>query len=164
MKIYSNLLTILILLSLVISCKQDKHTSAQQEMVSELKNTDLHYSEISAKEGMNKAFLAMFDTTGVLLRGNSMPVEGIQSIRSLLMKKDDTKFILTWEPIYAYAASTGELGYTYGTFKVTSKENNRLLGEGTYCTIWKKTTQNKWKAVLDTGNDGLKKDSTNSSR
>jgi hypothetical protein len=28
--------------------------------------------------------------------------------------------------------------------------------EGTYCTVWKKDKDKKWKFVLDTGNEGLK--------
>jgi hypothetical protein len=46
------------------------------------------------------------------------------------------------------------LGFTYGTYSLEIK--NIGHEDGTYCTIWKKDHDNKWKYVLDTGNEGLK--------
>jgi len=143
---------------LAISCQPGKQKTNQPDPEKELMAVDRKYSDLSSREGMNKAFLAMFDTNGVLLRENSMPVHGIQSIRALLSPRDDSKFTLTWEPVYACSSLSGELGYTYGTHRTVSKATGKQIGEGTYCTIWKKDASGEWKAVLDTGNEGLGKD------
>lgn len=117
--------------------------------------TDRYYSSLSAEKGMNTAFLAMFDSAGVKLSANRMPVEGLQAIRQLLAEKSDTDFILTWEPAFEKVAASGELGYTYGIYKVTNKDTGEKTGEGTYCTIWQKNANGEWNALLDTGNEGL---------
>ncbi len=119
-----------------------------------LKATDRYYSRMSEVQGRNAAFLAMFDSTGTMMRENGMPVQGIGNIKTILTQKPDTSFTLKWEPMFA--DSSDKLGYTYGTWNLTTRKNGEFLGEGTYTTIWKKNTLGEWKAVLDTGNDGLK--------
>lgn len=119
-----------------------------------LKATDRFYSKLSEQEGRNAAFLAMFDSSGVMMRENGMPVEGIGAIKSLVAQKPDTSYTLRWEPLFADSSSL--LGYTYGTWVLTSRKTGEFMGEGTYTTIWKKNASGEWKAVLDTGNDGLK--------
>jgi ketosteroid isomerase-like protein len=118
--------------------------------------TDRYYSALSAKSGRNAAFIAMFDSAGVMLTGHSMPIKGLNHISELLSSRSDTSYTLTWEPEFESVAQSGELGYTYGTYRVTDKLAKRLLEEGTYTTIWRKNAQGEWKAVLDTGNEGLK--------
>jgi ketosteroid isomerase-like protein len=122
-----------------------------------LVDTDRFYSAMSADKGMNTAFIAMFDSFGVMLRQNHDPIEGISSIKAILGKDSDSAFTLTWEPKYAKIAVSGELGYTYGTYKIRDKATDSISGEGTYVTVWQKQADGKWKALLDTGNSGLSK-------
>lgn len=120
-----------------------------------LADVDRHYSAISAEKGRNAAFLAMFDTACVVLRSNRMPIVGYKANEELLMGENDSSYSLTWEPLFAKIAKAGDMGYTYGTYKVTDKVSDSLTGEGTYLTIWQKKEDGTWKALLDTGNDGL---------
>ena len=119
-------------------------------------DADRYYSSLSAKKGRNTAFLAMFDSTGVMLGSHRPPVEGYKAISNLLLSKNDSSFILTWEPTFSKVAISGELGYSYGFYKLTDKTTKKLIGEGTYTTFWQKNTAGEWKALLDTGNEGLK--------
>jgi len=123
----------------------------------ELADTDRFFSAMSAEKGMNTAFLAMFDSAGVLLRADHQPIEGYNAIKALLTSEDDSTFILTWEPVFAKVSASGDMGYTYGTYEVTDKSTDSLTSEGTYSTIWQKKSDGKWKALLDTGNHGLGK-------
>jgi ketosteroid isomerase-like protein len=148
---------LLIFIFLVIGCCKKKDLSSEVESI---KATDRHYSQISAEKGMNTAFLAMQDSSGVIIRRNHMPFEGIKEIRDLLMKDEDTSFILTWEPLKAFVAASGDLGYSYGTYLVTSRQNSQKIGDGTYVTIWRKSGK-EWKAVLDTGSSGLEEPAAN---
>jgi ketosteroid isomerase-like protein len=141
------------ILMLLFSC--DSGISNRMN-IENIMRTDRHYSAISAEDGMNASFLSMFDSSGTLLRRNHYPVEGIQAIRKLLLAEEDTSFTLTWEPVKAVVAQSGELGYSYGIYLVTSQTTHMKIGEGTYATIWKKDRKGDWKAVLDTGNPGLK--------
>ncbi len=121
-----------------------------------ISETDSFYSDLSAKEGMHAAFLAMFDSSAVMLTSNRLPIEGITSIRELFSQRNDSNFILTWKPTFEKVAVSGELGYSYGIYKTTDKQTCKIIGEGTYVTIWQKNEKGEWKAVLDTGNEGLK--------
>jgi hypothetical protein len=146
------LITALIGLNFIgTSCCRKKDLSKEVESILA---TDRHYSQLSAKAGMNAAFLAMQDSSGVIIRRNHMPFEGYKQISDMLLKEEDTSFVLTWEPIKAVVAESSELGYSYGTYLVKDKKSGQKIGDGTYVTVWKKT-RNEWKSVLDTGSSGL---------
>lgn len=100
---------------------------------------------------MKAAFLKYADNDAVMLRPNGYPIEGIEAIRQTLVYRNDSTFTQSWEPVKAFIAESGELGYTYGTYKRTIKENT---SRGTYITIWKKHN-GEWKFTFDAGNDGL---------
>jgi len=134
------------------ACTHKKHIDSKI-----LLDTDRYYSGLSAEKGMNAAFLAMFDSAGVKLQSKHMPIEGYEAIKAALMSQSDSTFTLTWEPMFAKISVSGDMGYTYGTYKVTDKATDSISGEGTYTTIWMKKKNGKWKAMLDTGNPGLGK-------
>lgn len=142
-----------ILVIMATACNKKKQVDDSKV----LSDTDRFYSDLSAEKGMNASFLAMFDSSAVLLRANQMPIEGYAAIRASLMSESDSTFTLTWEPKFAKMAASGELGYTYGTYQITDKATDSVIGVGKYATIWQKQGDGKWKAILDTGNPGLGK-------
>jgi hypothetical protein len=147
-----NIYTICVLFILsVCSCR--KSTSIDE--TNRLMNSDRYYSSLSAEKGRNAAFLTMFDSSGVTLAAHRPPIVGFNEIKKVLLSKSDSSFTLTWEPMFAKVAVSGELGYTYGTYKLKVKGSGTVL-EGTYTTFWGKNSQGKWKALMDTGNEGLK--------
>ncbi|MEI8049250.1 MAG: DUF4440 domain-containing protein [Bacteroidota bacterium] len=148
----TNIVCILFLILNLTACNNKKQMNENEVLA----NTDRLYSTLSAEKGMNTAFLAMFDPDGVLLRKNHPPIEGFDAIRALLLSENDSTFTLTWEPVLAKVAASGEMGYTYGTYKLFDKATDSITGEGTYATIWQKNSKGEWKAMLDTGNAGLK--------
>lgn len=137
----------------VTACNSKK----QKDDSNVLSDTDRFYSNLSAEKGMNTAFLAMFDSAGVMLRANQMPVEGYEAISAALMSGSDSTFTLTWEPMFAKMAASGDIGYTYGTYQITDRATDSITGVGKYATIWQKQSDGKWKAILDAGNPGLGK-------
>ena len=145
--------TICVLFILLLSsCQKTK----QIDYSVNLADADSHYSDLSLEKGRNAAFLAMFDSAGVTLASHKPPVEGYNEIKKLILSHNDSGFTLTWKPKFAKVAASGELGYTYGTYKVTDKKTKTISEEGTYTTIWIKNNRGEWKALLDTGNEGLK--------
>ena len=143
--------TCVLLFLLISSC----HRLTSKSDATSITEADKYYSALSEQKGRNAAFLAMFDSTGVTLATHMPPIEGYKEIRELLLSKSDSTYTLTWEPKFSKVAVSGELGYTYGTYKLIDK-GTKKLSEGTYTTIWLKNAQGQWKAVLDTGNEGLK--------
>ncbi|MEO9967211.1 MAG: hypothetical protein ABJF11_15540 [Reichenbachiella sp.] len=120
----------------------------------ELLNVDREFSALSLQKGMNHAFAEYCAESGVILRNNSYPIIGRNNVISRLNQQSDTTFRLTWEPMFADMALAGDMGYTYGTYLVSSMQGDSL-GVGTYVSIWKRNQEGEWKFVFDAGNEGL---------
>ena len=128
---------------------------------SELLKADVSFSQFSVQQGRNAAFSEFADSTAVMLRKFSMPVVGKESIVTIFQNHPDSAYELSWVPLYAGVARSGDLGYTYGIYSLHSKLNSgEITGSknpgGTYCTIWKYDRgSQQWKFILGTGNQGL---------
>ena len=147
-------------LLIFISCMQPQHEETAKNLNLDslrqvLKNTDQAFSDLSKQKGQQAAFLEYMDENVTMLQPNSMPLVGKDTIRKRYAQRSDTSFTLTWTPLFADIAASGELGYTYGTWLLQTKSGEK--DEGTYATVWKQDSKGNWKFVLDTGNEGLKK-------
>jgi len=149
-------LTILFFILLLNTCSKEYPVEKRK---AELLATDKEFSQMSAEMGMQEAFLAYLDEEGVLLRSHHMPIKGRAVIAEKFKAVSDTSFTLTWEPLFADIAASGDLGYTYGVYRSETSDSlgRPVVRDGTYVTIWKKNREGKWKMVLDTGNEGTGK-------
>ncbi len=138
-----------------LSCNRQTDTEA---LANELLNVDRGFAQESVKKGINNCFYEYLSDDCVLLRPNKYPIVGKQKILDMY-STSDTNMSLTWVPSFASVAASGELGYTYGIYKmeILSPDGNTITNEGTYINIWKKDNSGKWKYVLDSGNRGLGK-------
>ena len=150
-----NKITISLALLLVLSINLYSQVDLQKEK-DVLKQTDTEFSNLSKEKGMKEAFLSFIAQEGVLLRPFNQPIEGFTAVKKFL-DDGNTDFLLAWAPLYADVSISGELGYTYGLYELTFKDEkgNSNTRKGTYVSIWKKDTDGKWKFTLDTGNPGL---------
>jgi hypothetical protein len=133
------------------SCTAGEKKKQQRE--EELIAADLAFSAMSVERGMNHAFLTYCAQEGVLLRPDRMPVTGITLVGELLEQNDDAAFELSWKPLHARVAQTGDLGYTYGTYTLRLEASGQE-SRGTYVSIWVREN-GSWKWILDSGNQGL---------
>ena len=113
------------------------------------------FSDMSVREGMNKAFLHFCDEEGVILRPDRYPIVGELAIQEYLETGNDSLITLSWKPLDAFLSASGDLGFTYGTYLLESKNSAFSPREGTYITIWRKNSNNEWRFLLDTGQEGL---------
>ena len=67
---------------------------------------------------------------------------------------DDKNNRLTWSPVGADIAASGDLGYTWGTFEFHSKDKDGkdVVDQGKYMSVWKKQADGSWKVAVDMGN------------
>jgi ketosteroid isomerase-like protein len=144
------LFVFIINLFFILSCSKNVKNLTSDILL----QTDRDFSGMSVKEGMFKAFLYYIAEDGVILRNNSYPAKGKETLRERFSGKSDTDFILTWEPLFAMISQSGDLGYTYGIHTNTNKITGEIT-KGTYITVWQKQTDGSWKFVLDTGTQGL---------
>jgi ketosteroid isomerase-like protein len=140
------LAVVLFLLSLFTAnaWAQDKPGSAV------LLKLEADFAQAVAAHG-HQAFVTYFAEDGVELEDGG----GITS-REAIGKQppwpDGTS--LTWTPVKADMAASGDLGYTYGNyvFKSKNKDGKIEISYGKYMSVWKKQKDGSWKVVVDMGN------------
>ncbi|UHG92277.1 nuclear transport factor 2 family protein [Spirosoma oryzicola] len=60
--------------------------------------------------------------------------------------------ILSWRPVYADIAASGDFGYTTGPFEVrATSKTDTPTGFGHYTTVWQKNDAGVWEAIADVG-------------
>jgi ketosteroid isomerase-like protein len=150
--------TIIVSVLLLISgCAQNKIDT--KKVCAELIEVDSLFSDYSIAHGKNAAFLKFAAEDVTFLAPNNYPLVGIKLLEERQAKRPDTTYTLRWKPIYARAAESGDLGYTYGTWELMINNTNpEQVTRGTYATIWKRNENGEWKYVLDTGQEGLGED------
>jgi hypothetical protein len=149
-----SLFMLILLMAILFSCGEKKYNATIIETaVEEIKKAETDFSNLSAKEGMRKAFLQYIDSSGVLLRPGHNPIVG-KAARDFLDPINDSAFTLTWIPSAVFASMLGDMGYTYGIYTYKDKDTTSY---GTYVSIWKRQNDGSWKYVLDTGNPGIEK-------
>jgi ketosteroid isomerase-like protein len=65
---------------------------------------------------------------------------------------------VSWKWTKVEVAQSGELGYIYGTYKITvypSIQSAAMSDTGKYVEIWKKQPNGQWKCIVDTYNSDL---------
>ena len=115
-----------------------------------LRKLEADFAKAVAEHG-HDAFVSYFAEDGVELEDGG----GIKTKHD--MQKEGTwppDFSLTWAPVKAEMASSGDLGYTYGNYELKSrdKDGKFVTRYGKYASIWKKQKDGSWKVVLDMGN------------
>ena len=101
------------------------------------------FAEQVTKNGMKTAFLANAAPTGMVVENGKL-VEA-QAFWNGRPAKANTR--LTWHPLLADVAQTGDLGYTTGPW--TMLQNDRAQAAGEYVTLWRKQGDGQWKYVVD---------------
>ncbi len=124
-------------------------------MEQQLIDADKAFSQLSQEKGMPDAFLHYADSSVIILRNGQFPIWGKAEQKMAYQSISPGSFTLTWEPLKAEVATSGDLGYTFGNWKMVSKntDGNEVIKYGNYVSIWKKQPDGTWKYVLDTGTD-----------
>ncbi len=139
---------------IISSCKNKKKIEDPTiQLKVEMLETDRAFSAMSKEKGLRKAFINFIDNEAVLLRPNSVPLEGGEAM-DLIIRSNDSVSVLTWEPKDAAISKSGDLGYTYGVYSRKPGDEDTVY-YGTYVTIWKRQPGGNWKFVLQSGNDGV---------
>ena len=142
----------LLMLPLTMSCdftfrKTDERVNALNEM----QQSDVDFSNLAKDKGFRKAFLEYIEEDGVLLRDNHMPIIGADAIEYISSINDST-FSMVWEPQGGDVSESGDLGFTYGLYVLSTDSTEQ---KGSYVTVWRRQKDGKWKFLLDAGTQGL---------
>src|SRR6476661_10227156 len=89
-----------------------------------------YFSGLASREGVRKAFLKLTTDETVLFRPD--PIKA----RTFFKDQPDVPgSTLSWYPVYAQIAKSGDWGFTTGPF--VAKTATGEEGYGQYCSVWK---------------------------
>jgi uncharacterized protein (TIGR02246 family) len=65
----------------------------------------------------------------------------------------DSGLSLRWSPSVVEVSSSGDLGVSRGDYRMTriAEDGSVSVGVGTFVTVWKRSDDGKWRAILDIG-------------
>jgi ketosteroid isomerase-like protein len=109
---------------------------------------ELEFSDNSRKDGAQKAFGQHAAGDVRLFREGKFPFVG----RDAAAKELRTVTAQwTWHPVFADVSTSGDLGYTYGTYELREKGLKSVTEKGNYTRVWKKE-KGQWRVVVDVTN------------
>lgn len=117
-----------------------------------LMKADADFDAAVAAKGID-AWVETFAEDGLMFRAGT-PVKGRDAIREMMAPAFATSgFSLRWKPVAAEIATSGDLGYTYGTYEMASPgaDGKPETRTGMYVTIWRKQADGSWEAAVDLG-------------
>jgi ketosteroid isomerase-like protein len=109
----------------------------------ELLETEKEFLAAWKKSSVSATYSAYIAPKARLLRSGDVPIVSPEGIKYLLSDQDKT---LSWSALGSGAASSGDMGFTYGTFEVQSESGAGIYH---YVRIWKKQPDGKWKIIVE---------------
>ena len=154
MKSLSPALAITLLLA-VVAFPNTRPSASAAGGADTLRRLEAEFMKAAAERGSQGYMSYYAEDAAELPNGVDMLLgkEAIAKTMGFLDQKDNH---LTWTPVHADMAASGDLGYTYGTFvfQANDKDGKPVSHSGKYATIWKKQKDGTWKVAMDMGNAG----------
>jgi ketosteroid isomerase-like protein len=133
---------------------RERSASMKPDPSAILLEVDRAFNRRAQEVGVPAAFVEFAAEDAVIYRNGMDPIVGKEAIAKLLAPEGAS--ILIWQPLTADIAESGDLGYTRGSFTLTtgpSADGTPGKGpfEGYYVSIWKIQSDGSWKWVFDNG-------------
>lgn len=146
-----NLLYLVCISLLIISCTYSPETVNQKEEAEKL----MEVSRQWAKSASAEEFLSYWDEASLFMEPDKPIVKGQNDIAKALESTSAIPgFSITWEPQEAFVSASGDLGYVISKILVTyNNENNeqvKVFEKGV--EIWKQQADGSWKNAVDIWN------------
>jgi len=118
-----------------------------------LRQLEADFMKAAADRGA-QGYMSYYAEEAAELPNGADMLQGKENIAKTMGFLDQKDNHLTWTPVHADMAASGDLGYTYGTYEFRSKDKDGkpAVEYGKYVSIWKKQKDGNWKVVMDMGN------------
>jgi ketosteroid isomerase-like protein len=113
----------------------------------EIQKAEIEFCSAVQSTGCLKAIDGFLDKQARVYRQKLQPIIGIDSARSYF---SSNPYLSSWESTNYDVASSGDLGYTYGSYVVRDVSGQSSKDEkGYYLHGWKRDAANRWKLVAE---------------
>jgi len=109
---------------------------------------DRQFSSSSARIGARKSFLLYASPEIRVFRENKFPFIGNAPASQVIPVEQN---LWTWQPKAADVSRSGDLGYSYGSYRLASGDAKAAAETGNYLRIWQKRG-GTWKVIVDVAN------------
>ena len=148
MKLTIIFLACLILSSLAVSAQNADREAALKEAV----EAERSFSKTSELKGTRDSFLAFVADDGILFRPTAVNGKKWLLEHPTPPSTNGKRPLLSWQPIFADVAGSGEMAYTTGPWQFRQDINDeKPVAFGHFITVWKKQSDGSWKFVIDLG-------------
>jgi uncharacterized protein (TIGR02246 family) len=157
---YSFALFLVMSFLVLISCTQTQAPPAAQP--------DMHLADQKAISDGEVAWVAEWKSRdlekivghyaddAIVMEAGMSAMKGKDAIRTGTKEfLSDKNFSLNFKPVNVQVAKGGDLAYSHGTFSATitdAKTKKPVTEIGKYVTVYRKTADGTWKAILDINN------------
>ena len=123
------------------------------DAVRQVRQADSAFALAADLQGTGVAFAQYVAPQGVVFSGSEIVI-GTDAVRALFDEQQRAGGTLNWRPVYADAASSGDLGFTVGEYVFTGRGATGTVVQrfGKYLTVWQKQPDGEWRFVVDGGN------------
>ncbi|HUG12261.1 MAG TPA: nuclear transport factor 2 family protein [Opitutaceae bacterium] len=121
-------------------------SETREEALATLVAAERAFAQVSLDSGYKAAFLGVLAADSTLFQPD--PVNG----REVVSASEDPPFILSWYPVTADIAASGDLGFTTGPYTVKPKDPAETRrGSGHYTSVWRRLPTGAWELIVDLG-------------
>jgi ketosteroid isomerase-like protein len=122
-----------------------------------LRNADAEWSKVTGAKNL-EGFMGLVSENGSIFPPNEQKLSESAAIRKWISDMmANPGFAVNWQPLTVEVSTSGDLGYTMGTYNLTlhDPQGKAITDSGKYVTVWKKQPEGKWKVVADIFNSNL---------
>jgi len=119
---------------------------SRQESQSSLMDAERSFLATVREKGFVKALGEFLERDGRVYRQKSFPIVGIDSIRVYFSRKP---YLSSWEPVQCEIATSGDLGYSFGSYTTEGGPGNLPAEKGYFLHGWKRGAGNQWKLIAE---------------
>jgi ketosteroid isomerase-like protein len=141
----------------ITSCSPSGTADNRASDASALRAADEQWSATAAKNDVDGT-VSFYADNAVLLAPNAPIAADRKAIRESWAGILGPNTGISWKASRAEVASSGELGYVYGTYSLAiqdPKSGAPVRDTGKFVEIWNKQADGKWKCIVDTYNSDL---------
>lgn len=144
---------ILLVASIAVPVPHRSVSGSSKPTLESLKQLEGEFMKAAAEKG-SEGYMSYYAEDSVEIPNGALLIRGRAEIAKGMGFLDDKNNRLTWAPVGGDISSSGDLGYTYGTyeFRSSDKQGKPHVEYGKYTSIWKLENDGRWKVVLDMGN------------
>ena len=138
----------------VVACRPPADVSAASAT---LLATDRAWAVLAGEHGNPDSIVAYWTADARVILPGQPVVVGTEALRGMVGAMQEIPgFHITWTPDSAVVEASGDVGYTYGTNRITAPDAKGVLHttEGRYVTWWRRGADGRWRCSVDISNEG----------